>query len=383
MLHKFKICVIGPTYPFRGGISHYTTLLYRFLKKRRHETTFISFKRQYPQWLFPGATDSDPSSKPIYEDGVLYTLDSLNPVSWVKTARTIRTITPQIVIIPWWSTFWTVPFLTIITLIKKWTNAKILFICHNVKEHETNRLNHFFSGAVLRKGDLHLIHSREEYLELIKMKPDATVIHGFHPTYEDLRVNEISREQARKKLQLSGKVLLFFGFLRPYKGLEYLLEAMPLIIKQLGDELTLLVVGEGWKGEEEYKKKIKVLGIGSHIKRINRYIRNEEIGLFFSASDLVVTPYISATGSGILQIAFGHGIPVVASHVGGLADDVNDGKTGYLVPPADHIHLADAIVKYFVENKAPEFTQNIKNTKDRFSWHRMVELIEEGVRTVL
>jgi len=374
-----KICLIGPTYPFRGGISHYTTLLFRYLKKQ-HQTTFIAFKRQYPQWLFPGETDRDPSQKPIFDDGVVYLLDSLNPLSWIKVARKVRLENPQLVIFPWWTSFWTVPFFSIILFIKRWTGAKILFICHNVKEHESNLLNRICTKLLLRQGDLHLVHSREEFLNLTRMIPKSRVIQGFHPTYAHLQERKYSKEEARQKLKVNGKVFLFFGFVRPYKGLIHLLNAMPMILEKLSPNLFLMVVGECWEDEQRYRKKIRELGIEKHILRINQYIPNEDIGLYFSAADLVVIPYTSATGSGILQVAFGCGKPVVASRVGGLADDVVDGKTGYLVSPADAEDLAAAIVKFFTEKKGGQFAANIKKTKDRFSWERMVGLIETSMR---
>ncbi len=376
-----KICLIGPTYPFRGGISHYTTLLFRYLKKQ-HQTTFIAFKRQYPQWLFPGATDRDPSQKPIFDDGVVYLLDSLNPWSWIKVARKVRLVNPQLVIFPWWTAFWTAPFFSIILLIKRWTEAKILFICHNVKEHETNLLNRICTKLLLRQGDLHLVHSREEFLNLTRMVPESRAIQGFHPTYAHLQEKQYSKKEARQKLKMNGKVLLFFGFVRPYKGLIHLLTAMPMILEKLGPNLFLMVVGECWEDEQGYREKIRKLGIEKHILRVNQYIPNEDIGLYFSAADLVVIPYTSATGSGILQVAFGCGKPVVATRVGGLADDVVDGKTGYLVSPCNSEELAVAIVKFFTKNKSDQFAANIKKTKDRFSWERMVDLIAASTRKV-
>jgi len=376
-----KICLIGPTYPFRGGISHYTTLLFRYLKKQ-HQTTFIAFKRQYPQWLFPGATDHDPSKKPILEDGVVYLLDSLNPLSWMKVAQKVRLVSPQLVIFPWWTSFWTVPFFSIILLIKRWTETKIFFICHNVKEHESSLLNRICTKLLLRQGDYHLVHSREEFLNLTRIVPKSRVIQGFHPTYAHIQERKYSKEEARQKLKVNGKLLLFFGFVRPYKGLIHLLTAMPMILEKLGPNLFLMVVGECWEDEQRYRKKIRELGIEKHMLRINQYIPNEDIGLYFSAADLVVIPYTSATGSGILQVAFGCGKPVVATRVGGLADDVVDGKTGYLVSPADPEGLAEAIVKFFTEKKNDQFAANIKKTKDRFSWERMVDLIATSTRKV-
>jgi len=370
--------MIGPTHPFRGGISHYTTLLFRNLK-RHHWTAFIAFRRQYPKWLFPGETDRDPSKDPIAEDGVAYLLDSMNPVSWVQVARKIRSIQPHLVIIPWWTSFWTLPFFCITRLTKRWTAAKILFVCHNVREHEHKVFGRICTKLVLNQGDLHLVHSGEDLSNLKKIVPQSIVIRGFHPTYGHLQVVKYNRQAARRKLNVNGKVLLFFGFVRPYKGLMHLLTAMPAMLEKLGPDLLLLIVGEGWEDEEQYKKKIEELAIEAHVRRINQYIPNEEIGLYFSATDLVVIPYSSATGSGILQLAFGCGKPVVATQVGGLADDVVHGETGYLAPPDSPGDLAAAIIKYFMEKNAKRFAANIQKTNEHFSWDHLVELIENHV----
>lgn len=369
-----KICIIGPTHPFRGGISHYTTLLFRYLKQQ-HATTFIAFKRQYPKWLFPGKTDRDPSRTPVFETGVVYLLDSMNPISWLKVAQKIRSIRPHLVILPWWTSFWTLPFLCIIWLTKRWTAAKVLFVCHNVREHESNLLDRICTKLVLNRGDLHLVHSGEDHSNLSRIVSQSVVIRGFHPTYENLQGVKFSRKAARQKLNISGNVLLFFGFVRPYKGLIHLLAAMPMIVEKLGRDLLLMIVGECWEDEQQYSEKIQELGIEKYILRINRYVPNEQISLYFSAADLVVIPYSSATGSGILQLAFGCGKPVVATRVGGLADDVIDGKTGYLVPPGTPGDLSMAIIKFFKEKKGHSFTTNIQKTKDRFSWNRLVNLI--------
>jgi len=159
----------------------------------------------------------------------------------------------------------------------------------------------------------------------------------------------------------------------------HLLTAMPAMLEKLGPDLLLLIVGEGWEDEEQYKKKIEELAIEAHVRRINQYIPNEEIGLYFSATDLVVIPYSSATGSGILQLAFGCGKPVVATQVGGLADDVVHGETGYLAPPDSPGDLAAAIIKYFMEKNAKRFAANIQKTNEHFSWDHLVELIENHV----
>ena len=167
-----KICLLGPTYPFRGGISHYTTLLYRHLSKR-HDTLFVSFVRQYPKWLFPGKTDIDPSKEHIQEQDVHKILDSMNPFTWCKAAKRIIKYDPDLVIIPWWVSFWAPQFLTISFLVKIFTDSRILFLCHNVVEHESKWMDKVLTGFVLRKGDLFIVHSAEDHDNLKEIVSDA------------------------------------------------------------------------------------------------------------------------------------------------------------------------------------------------------------------
>ncbi|MHC4476819.1 MAG: glycosyltransferase [Planctomycetota bacterium] len=369
-----RVCIIGPSHPFRGGIPHYTTLLYKSLKKR-HDTKFYAFKRQYPSWLFPGQTDKDNSRTPIRAKGIEKILDSLNPFTWWRVYRKIQEVNPDILIIPWWVSFWTPQFWSIATLVKRFSQTKILFICHNVVEHESSRFDKLCTNLVLKKGDYFIVHSGEDLRNLKRIVPDAKVKQCFHPTYEVFQSNSISKEEARSKLRLEGNTILFFGFVRAYKGLNYLIEAMPSIIKNI--DLTLLIVGEFWESEKDYRRQIEELGMGDHIKIINRYVSNEDVGLYFAAADLAVLPYVSATGSGIVQVAFGCDRPVLSTYVGCLPEVIQNNSTGLLVPPREAQAIADAVIAFYREGKEEEFVKNIQKEKERFSWDRMVETVEE------
>ncbi len=371
---KKKIAMIGPTYPFRGGISHYTTLLFRHLKKRNSVRLF-AFSRQYPKWLFPGETDKDPSQVPLRETGVEHAIDSINPVTWVKTARKINQWHPDLIIIPWWVSFWAPQFLVMISLIKRESNAKILFICHNVIAHESKAYDRLLTCWVLRKGDMHIVHSVEDKNNLLKMLPGARVSRQYLPTYDAFRFHEIEPEVCRNALGISGAVILFFGFIREYKGLKYLIEAMPLI--QVDVPVTLLIVGEFWKDKADYMDMIEKMGIGNRVKIIDRYVSNEDVGLYFCAADLVVQPYVSGTGSAVVQLAFGFHKPVVATMVGSLPEIVEDGKTGFLVPPGDSTAISDAVIRFFKEGCAEDFKENILREQYRFSWDHLVDEIEK------
>ena len=369
-----KIALIGPTYPFRGGIAHYTTLLYRHLKNR-HRVAFFSFTRQYPKLLFPGKTDIDPSLSTIQEPGVERIIDSMNPVTWLSVAWKIIKSGPNILVIPWWVSFWAPQFWVISFLVKIFSNTKIVFLCHNVVEHESNSVDKILTRIVLRNGDGFIVHSEEDKNNILAMFPRAKVQKTFHPTYEVFDLGNSNANHVRKRLGIDGNMVLFFGFIRPYKGLKYLILALPEVLSQV--KVTVLVLGEFWKDKDEYLRMIKGLGLENNIVIVDQYVPNEEVQDFFSAADLVVQPYVSATGSGIVQTAFAFNKPVVATEVGSLPEIIEDGKTGYLVPAEETKELARAIVTFFVERKSEEFSKNIEKVKYRFSWDRMVDCIEQ------
>ena len=368
-----RIALIGPTYPFRGGISHYTTLLFRHLKKR-HDTLFITFSRQYLDILFPGKTDKDPSGEKIFEPGALPLLDSMNPFTWVDASLHVVRFRADLVVLPWWVSFWALQFWTIATLIKRRRNAKILYLCHNVVEHESNRFDKILTRMALSSGDFFIVHSKEERRRLLAMFPGASVQISPHPTYEVFNYRPFDSKRIREKYGLRGNVILFFGFVRDYKGLRYLIEALPHVLAET--DVTLMVVGEFWKDKVKYLRQIEEKGLESAVVIVDKYVPNEEIGNYFSAADLVVQPYISATGSGVIQTAFGFDKPVVATRVGSLPEMVDDGRTGFLVRPQDPDDLARAIVRFFRESKFDEFANHIREERQRFSWKRMVETIE-------
>jgi glycosyltransferase involved in cell wall biosynthesis len=369
-----KISIIGPTYPFRGGISHYTTLLCRALR-RNHQVQFLSYTRQYPSLLFPGTTDKDPSKQPLIIDDVEYTIDSVNPLTWLKTAKKINEFGPDLLLIPWWVVFWIPQYFLIIKLVKRKTKSKIVFICHNVVEHEANFLKVLGSKLVLAQADRIITHSKEETEKVKKLIGSNTPLEtAFHPTYADLNISLKDKNQSRIDLGITSQyVLLFFGFVRHYKGLDYLLEAMPQILKH--KDVTLLVVGEFWKGQDSHLKQIERLGIKDQVILVDKYVPNEEVGAYFSAADLIVQPYRSVTGSGICQLAYGLDRPVVASDCGCLSEIIKDGINGRLVQSGDIGGLAKAVIDSLNPVTLGRLNEGAAQTKKNFSWERLVSII--------
>ena len=289
-----KIYVIGPTYPYRGGISHYNTLLCETLKKK-HNVKSISFKRLYPPFLYPGKNQKDLESKERIKVSSEFSLDAINPVTWLKVFSKIRKEKPDLLILHWWTPFFTPLCFTLSFLIKHLTETKILFVCHNVLPHEARFIDRILTKIALKRSDFFVVHSNEDHENLKAILPGARVKQTVHPTYEVFKFNKISNSEAKKGLELKNKVVLHFGFVREYKGLKILIEAMPKVLEKL--DVNLLIAGEFWDDKEKYMAIINELRIEREVSIIDKYIPNEEVGLYFSAADLVVLPYISGNCS--------------------------------------------------------------------------------------
>lgn len=369
--------MIGPSYPFRGGISHYTTILFKSLRKK-HQTKFYSFKRQYPRFIFPGKTDKDLSNASIKDDDIKSVLDSMNPFSWLHVA--VKTIKdkPDLTIFPWWVIFWAPQFLTIITLLKIFSKTKILFICHNVVEHEASLFKKIFSKMVLSKGDFFIVHSDEEKNRLIDLIGERNITETYHPTYKEFNTDEIPINKAKEKLGIKDKnIMLFFGFVRKYKGLKYLIEAMPKIIEEL--DVKLIIAGEFWDDKNEYLKQISDLNLKDNIILVDNYIPNEDIPYYFYASNIVILPYTSVTGSGLIQLAYGFNKPVIVSDIGALSQVVINKKTGFLVKQKNANDIAKAVINFYNNTDKEKMKENIIAENRRFSWDVLVQEIEEFI----
>ena len=367
-----RIVLIGPSYPFRGGISHYTTLLFRHLR-RRHEVRFLSLTRQYPAWLYPGPSDLDQSEFTIQEDGTERVLDPSNPITWAQAIHRTRQFRPDLIILPWWVAFWAPSYGTMVPLAKLGTRAKVLYLCHNVTPHEHKKYDKWLARWALRHGDCFIVHSEQDQQHLLHLFPNACIRRTVHPTYDVFNRYDITMAEARARLGVEGDMILFFGFVRPYKGLHYLIEAMPHILKER--DVHLWIVGEFWQDADTYQRQIQALGIGHRVHVRNQYVSNEEVGVYFSAADAVILPYISGTGSGIAQIAFGYERPIVATSVGDLAEIVEEGQTGHVVPPAAPEALAQAALAIYHQPRQA-WEANIRARRDRFSWANLAQCIE-------
>ena len=370
-----KIAVVGPAYPFRGGIAHYTTLLAAHLRGQ-HETRLYSFERQYPAWLFPGRSQIDPSEKPLAAIDARRWLTPWWPLSWRRVTHDWSVWRPERVIIQWW-----VPFMAPMTV---WllTRARRLglhstLICHNVLPHEQQKLDVGLIRFTLGRADQLIVHGQPDRARALKLLPHARVAIVPLPSYAGLRTGDWTRDRARVELQLTRPTLLFFGFVRPYKGLIDLLDALPAVLAEV--DVDLLAVGEIWGDAAPYHDRVRALGLADRVRWVDRYVSNEEAARYFAAADLVVLPYRDATGSAVLQLAFGLGVPVVATRTGGMSEAVEDGVTGLLVAPGDVAGLSRAIVHFFQGGCAVEFRRGIAQQRARFEWPTLIKVITESI----
>lgn len=308
-----------------------------------NEVEVISFTRQYPRWLFPGASDRDPSQQ-VLRVNARYMIDSLAPWTWWQTATYILKQQPDIVLLQWWSTYWAPTLWTVARQLGRHGLAP-LFLVHNVLPHETRAWDVWLTRGVLSQGRAFLVQTERERQRLVALLPAAKVRIFAQPVDTLFSHDRLPKSQARQQLCWPSEqlTLLFFGIVRPYKGLHYLLEALGLL-RQRGQSFGLLVAGEFWESQIGYEAHIKRLGLEEQVRLVNKYIPNEELSLYFSAADVFVAPYVEATASLAVKLALAFKLPVITTFLDPTLELTRDQVT--VVPPHNSTALADAIAKF-------------------------------------
>ena len=358
-----RIALLSCFYPFRGGISQFNASLY-LERGKSHTVKAFNFTRQYPEFLFPGKTQyvtKDDDAVPIESDALL---DTANPFTYGRTYRAIRDWEPDLVIISYWMSYFAPSLGYIARRLRK--RCKVISILHNVVPHEPRFFDapltrYFLSGCT---GNVTLCDEVAE--DLKRLSPKALNITLFHPIYGHFG-EKMPREEAEKALGLKPGMrnLLFFGLIRDYKGLDILLDAFG----KLDSGYQLIVAGEPYGSFEKYRNIIDRSPAKDRIRLFTRYIKDSEVKVFFSASDLAVLPYRSATQSGISAIAYHFEVPMVVTDVGGLRQSIGDCGTGLVAPKADADCVVREIRTYFSDANLKTLCVNsIKAEKDRLSW---------------
>ena len=356
------IVLLGPTYPYRGGNALFMTFLYEALEEQ-HRVDFINFKMMYPSLLFPGTTPYDVSEEHFQKVPSQRLMHSMNPISWWQTARAINRLDPDIIVFDWYQPFFGPMFYGIGLFLNRRMKQRVLFITENIISHESRWIDKWLTklGLNWAKAFLTLSKKVEEDIQtLAHGRPvyrSELPVYGWYTRSED---NGLQTARSEFELGESDKVLLFFGYIRHYKGLDILMEALALLLKE-DPSYRLLVAGESYEEEAQYQQLMDKLGIREYVRFKNEFIPNERVARYFEASDVVVLPYRSATQSGILNMAYGFEKPVVITDVGGLGEFVDEEKTGIVVPEPNPVAVAAGIRRYYQLHSSTDFATHIRD----------------------
>ncbi|MGE5410719.1 MAG: glycosyltransferase [Clostridiales bacterium] len=374
-----KITILSTAYPLRGGIAHFNGLLYKELSKD-NQVNVITFKRQYPSIFFPGKSQFE-SGETVEKIPSEVIVDSVNPLNWLKVGEKLRKEAPDLIIFKYWMPFFAPCFGTISRIAKRNGKTKVLTICDNVIPHERKPGDRAFTNYFFNVVDFFVLLSKKVQMDLLSIKPKAENKILPHPVYSNFG-EVVSKAQAREHLKLKNneKLILFFGFIRDYKGLDVLFETMAQLKGKL--DVKLIVAGEFYSNEEKYKELINKLQIKDSLYLFTDFIPTNEVKYYFCAADAVILPYKDATQSGIVQIAMNFKKPVIATNVGGLEEVVLDTKTGFIVEKQKPEKIAEAIMKFYSssEDLEKEFQRNIEGEVDKYSWRKFAEGITDFMK---
>lgn len=371
-----RIAILSPFYPYRGGIAEFSNRLYEALVQQEHEVKAVTFSKMYPNFLFPGKTQYVEGETSFSSIKAERTLSSINPLSYIKTANQIADFQPDVVIISYWMSFFAPAYATVAKRLKKKT--KLISLFHNVIPHEPKFFDKPFLNYYLKQVLASVVLSEAVKQDLLKVKPDAKYLFSPHPLYDHFG-SAVPKSDARKKLGLDAgkKTLLYFGLIREYKGVDMLIEAFG----KLSSEYQLIIAGESYDDFGKYQEQIDALPNKDNVHVFNRYISDAEVPLFFSAADVCVLPYRSATQSGITSISYHFNLPMIVTNVGGLPETVHNGKTGVVVEPNPE-SIADGVEQFFEGDRIQTFTDNITSLKKELSWEVFASAVVDFTKTL-
>lgn len=368
------LALVGPFYPYRGGIAHFLVAMHHGLAARGHTVDAYTFTRQYPEVLFPGKTQlvDGPNTSGV---DAAPTLDTVGPLSWKRTADRIVDSGAEAVVFKYWMPFLAPSFGTMARRLRK-RGVRVVAVVDNAIPHERRPGDHALSRYVLNACDGLLVMSDQVRRDLGTLGVDKPVRQVRHPVYDSFG-DAIPKADARERLglDLDAPTFLFFGFIRKYKGLHTLLDAFPHVLRKLPGA-RLVVAGEFYGDEAEYREQVERLGLVNAVRFDADYIADEAVGAYFCASDAVVQPYVTATQSGVAQIAFHFGRPVITTDVGGLAEAVPDGEAGLVVPPENPEALATVMVRYVEEGLEERFIAGVRRERATYSWDHVYDALE-------
>ncbi|GAB6011005.1 glycosyltransferase [Viscerimonas tarda] len=368
-----KIAILSPFYPFRGGLAQLNARLYTELSLN-NEVAAFSFTTLYPNFLFPGKTQFVTEGDTAKEIENKRVLSAINPFSYIIAAKAINKFSPDILIIPYWMSFFAPAYGSVCRLLKKKTKA--LSLVHNATSHERTIIerplaNYFFSCC-----DAFIVMSEPVRKDLLSLRKDAKITLLPHPIYDQYK-EKIDKEIACKQLNIDAakKTALFFGFIRDYKGLDILIEAT----NYLPDDYQLVIAGECYGSFEKYAQLINSSSLKNQIVVFEQYINDDMVTTLFSAADVLVLPYRSATQSGVVALAYQLETPMVATDVGALGETLKSTETGIVAKGVSPKEMAEAIMEFFDSGKAAFYTENTRKEKQRLSWKNFIVQLEDFI----
>lgn len=371
-----KVVIIGSAYPLRGGgLTTYNERLARAYMEQGAKVIIHTFSLQYPNFLFPGKTQLSDGPAPKDLD-IRVTINSINPLSWIKAGRAIRREKPDLVICKFWLPFMGPCFGTILRLVGRDKKVKIISIIDNIIPHEKRPGDRILSNYFVKAVDGFITMSKAVLKDLDTFDSSKPKLYCPHPLYDNFG-GMIEKQEAKRMLGLDPafSYMLFFGFIRDYKGLDLLIEAF-------ADErfrsmpVKIVIAGEYYTNSAPYLELIKKYGLEDHIIQKTDFIPDDKVAAYFCASDIVVQPYKDATQSGVTQVAYHFDRPMLVTNVGGLPEMIPHGKVGYVVEP-NAKEIADALVDFYSNEREQEFVPNVREEKKKYSWGKMLDAIDE------
>lgn len=371
-----KVFIIGPGFPLRGGPAQFNENLCREFNRTGHDAQIISYSLQYPNFLFPGSSQYETSGKSP-EDIVIHTkINTINPFNWFKTASFIKKQKPDFIIFRYWLPFFGPCLGTIGRLVKWNTKIKVLALTDNIIPHEKRFGDRMFTKYFVKSCHGFITMSKAVFNDISQFTSTDKKVYSPHPMYETYG-KAVSKTEAREKLKLdpNDKILLFFGLIRKYKGLDILLEALAdERIKKLN--LKLLVAGEFYEEKQPYLDLIEKHNLQNNVIFHSQFIPNEDVRYYFCASDLVTQTYRNATNSGVTMVGYYYEKPMLVTDVGGLSELVPHNKIGYTVP-IDTKKISDSILDYFENKREDSFVKNLKEEKPKYEWQTFINRVLE------
>jgi len=370
-----KIIIIGPAHPLRGGLASYDERLAKEFQQQGNQVSIYTFSLQYPGFLFPGTTQY--SSEPAPKDlDIKVCINSINPFNWWSIGNELKAMKPDLIVVRYWLPFMGPCLGTILRRAKKNNHTKVVCIADNIIPHEKRPGDIPFTKYFVKPVDAFITMSEKVLSDLPTFAAGKPAMFVPHPLYDNFG-EKISKDEARKYLGIAGdeKVLLFFGFIRNYKGLDILLDAVKKLETLNFKHFKLLIAGEFYEDRKSYDEQIKTLGIADQLILKTDFIPDSEVKYYLCAADVVVQPYRSATQSGVTPLAYHFEVPMIVTNVGGLPSLVPDGKVGLVAEPTA-TSIAEKIIAYF-DKSADVFLPHLKEEKKKYSWSKMTAAIFE------